>query len=105
GRASGNRRIQLSTFSTLTRDPSAAARDGPAPGVGRPPAVLPFGIPEIADRGHHVLREARDVLDGEVVRHRAHLEEDHQVADPGYLAGRAQPFTDGCGATTDNDAR
>src|SRR5260370_13831136 len=48
----------------------------------RPPVVLPaLVIPDLAQPGQHLAREEIDVLERQLVRHRADLHQHHQVAD------------------------
>src|SRR3954469_24307683 len=65
---------------------------GPDGGPGRPPLVRPpLGVPDPADARHDLLGEQRDVLLGQLVGHRADLQQRVQVAHPQRLRGLDQP--------------
>src|SRR6266852_256529 len=75
----------------------------PVPGARGPPAVLVAG-PEVTDVGHDLLREELGVLQRQLLRHAADLEQHHQVADPQGLDALGELLPDRGGAAGDDVA-
>ena len=70
----------------------------------RPPAVLPFVVPDVADVGEDFAGEEVDVLERQLVRHRADVQEHHQVADAQVLDRLLKPIADRRRAAGDDEA-
>src|SRR5262249_6730494 len=73
------------------------------PGARRPPAVLVAG-PLVADVRHDFLREELGVLERQLLRHAADLQQDHQVPDPQALDAVGELLADRRGAARDDVA-
>src|SRR2546430_15178672 len=71
--------------------------------AARPPAVL-VARPHVADVRHHLAREEVRVVEDEVFRHRADLEQHHQVADAERADALRELLADGGRAPRDDVA-
>src|SRR5947208_13721077 len=69
----------------------------------RPPAVL-VARPHVAHVRQDLTREQRGVVEGQILRHRADLEQHHQVADAEALDALGELLADRLGAPGDHVA-
>src|SRR5439155_12652296 len=69
----------------------------------RPPAIL-VARPEVAHVGHDLVREEGRVVEYEILRHRADLEQHHEVADAETLDALGELLADRRGAARDHVA-
>src|SRR5487761_905345 len=68
-----------------------------------PPLVFPLAIPDIAEVWQHLFAEQLDVLHRQLMRHRADMQEHHQIADAQFLDRLHQLLSDGLGRARDDE--